>query len=160
MIAVVGALSHFVYEWTDCASWATVFFSTNESAWEHFKIMLWPIVVWWIGLYLAFDVDKWCERVATSLVFSTLVLLILHFFISEVLKVEQLWLHITIFAISIGVGQYLGYYMPIVQRHLALLVYTLFIIGLCTFTSLPPKVPFLFQDHRHGDYGPLCLVRR
>lgn len=155
LIFGVGAMSHFVFEWTDCASWAIVFFGTNESAWEHFKIMLWPIVYWWLGVLLIYGDDKWSQRVATSLVSSSVTLLVLHAIVSEGFKVEQLWLDIVIFGLAIGLGQYLAYHEPdFAEPHVSVLVYTIYIISLCTFTTLPPKIPFLFEDHRRGEYGP------
>ncbi len=42
----LGALLHFVFEWSGESPLAGAFASVNESVWEHFKQGFWPMVLW------------------------------------------------------------------------------------------------------------------
>lgn len=51
---VLGALSHFFYEWSGENIVAGVFFAANESVWEHMKLVFFPFLVYFaIALPLA-----------------------------------------------------------------------------------------------------------
>ena len=45
LVAVLGSLFHFVYDWTGQSWLAGLFFPVNESVWEHLKLVFWPMVL-------------------------------------------------------------------------------------------------------------------
>ena len=47
-ITLAGAAGHFVYEWSRHDPVVAVFFSVNESVWEHIKLAVLPSFIWFI----------------------------------------------------------------------------------------------------------------
>ena len=46
---LLGNTLHFVYDWTGQARWAAYLAATNESTWEHMKLLAVPWVLWTIA---------------------------------------------------------------------------------------------------------------
>lgn len=44
IVAVLGTISHFVYDWTGQNSFLGFFFPINESTWEHMKLAFFPML--------------------------------------------------------------------------------------------------------------------
>lgn len=44
LVLIVGTLSHFVYEWSEKNRFTAAFFPTNESTWEHMKLLFFPML--------------------------------------------------------------------------------------------------------------------
>ena len=61
----LGALLHFVYEWTGQNVFVGTFAPINESIWEHTKLVLLPTVLWYTLIYflkkdkIDIDRNKW-----------------------------------------------------------------------------------------------------
>ena len=47
LVSLLGSLMHFVYKWSNCDPFVAIFCAVNESTWEHAKIMLFPLLLWW-----------------------------------------------------------------------------------------------------------------
>ncbi len=64
VVAMLGTLLHFVYEWTGESLVAAVFSGVNESTWEHMKLLYWPLmlvaVVQWF--FLKEYKNFWCVK--------------------------------------------------------------------------------------------------
>ena len=42
---LLGNTLHFVYDWTGQARWAAYLAATNESTWEHLKLLFFPMLL-------------------------------------------------------------------------------------------------------------------
>lgn len=51
-IGASGTISHFVYEWSNNNKFLGYFFSTNESTWEHLKLLFFPTILYSIIEYI------------------------------------------------------------------------------------------------------------
>ena len=40
-----GTMLHFLYDWTNEATWIAPFCAVNESTWEHMKLLFWPAFI-------------------------------------------------------------------------------------------------------------------
>ena len=59
IIAAIGALLHFTYEWSNNNSLIATFSTVNESTWEHLKLAFFPILIFGIiDLLVLFVVDR------------------------------------------------------------------------------------------------------
>lgn len=47
-VGALGVLFHFAYDWLGQTAIAGLFFSVNESIWEHLKLLYFPVALWWI----------------------------------------------------------------------------------------------------------------
>ena len=52
IIGFLGTIGHFLYEWTGDNRIVGYFFSTNESTWEHLKLLFFPTLIYSILEYL------------------------------------------------------------------------------------------------------------
>lgn len=73
LLFVIGALLHFAYDVLGESPIVGLFAPVNESIWEHAKMVVWPIILWW-GLYYRFrgeaykiNPNKWFAGALTSL---------------------------------------------------------------------------------------------
>src|SRR5690625_2707729 len=96
-IAVVLILSfplHFIYEWTGENAVVGMFAPINESIWEHLKLVLFPLLIWWIAGYLFFNrkrslsLSKWALSGTMSLFLSLLIIVSYYFFLREALEIR------------------------------------------------------------------------
>jgi hypothetical protein len=159
-VFLVGALLHFLFEWSGESSLVAAFASINESVWEHFKQGFWPM-----GLFAAIEylfpkmrvtnflpakaVAVWVIPVITGLVF---------YGYSAITGKEILIVDIIIFLIAIIIGQLISYRimiaspLPRYSREAA----GFFIVQLASIliitTYFPPHLP-IFLDHNTGIYG-------
>ena len=54
---LLGNTLHFVYDWTGQARWAAYLAATNESTWEHMKLLAVPWVLFSLVEYIALRTD-------------------------------------------------------------------------------------------------------
>ena len=158
VIFCVGSGMHFVFAASGCSSLVGVFAAVNESVWEHAKLMLWPMIAWWLCL---------CEGSVQAAVVSTysaaVLLFAIYAVVSEVAHYEQLWFDIVLFAFFVASGQAVGVYA--FERRLPgseeayTVALAVMLTCMCVFTfAWVPAVPYLFLDHARQVYGPYCAA--
>jgi hypothetical protein len=70
-IGTLGAISHFVYEWSGNNKIIGYFFATNESTWEHLKLLFFPTLIYSFLEY--FFVKKEIKNYIPAVVFSVII---------------------------------------------------------------------------------------
>lgn len=144
LITLVGASMHFIYHLSGCNAGVAVFCAVNESTWEHIKIMLFPMLLWWFFLgCLGFPVDGLCWAV-----YVALAVLLVGNGVSLAGNFESLAYDIVLFSVSIVCGQYAG---ALLSGHWWFVVPV--VVFLCFFTYYPPGWEYMFYDRAHGRYG-------
>lgn len=154
-IALVGAGMHFVHELSGCNPIVGFFGAVNESAWEHVKIMLWPMLFWWVVLAQPSVVP------AVVATYSAATLLLLVYAVAhEGFRWTDAAFNIALFVVSVAFGQFCGIAAMVTrsswpQHELAVLLLFAELACLSAFTLLytPRGAPFLFQDPTTGAYG-------
>lgn len=146
---VVGTLAHFIYEWTGNNQIAAIFFATNESTWEHLKLVFFPTLVYFGAA--AFKLGKQPNFFAAWFVaafVSALLIPLLFYSYTAILGKSVIAVDIAIFVISVIAGFTLAYFCYTSKNRPVLNV--LSVIGLIalyacyfTFTAYPPD-NFLF----------------
>jgi hypothetical protein len=160
LLAGLGSMMHFAYVWTGCQDWAAVPFAVNESVYEHAKIMLFPVLLWWCVLFpLVWCGDAWLEywRAGTVAMYSAMAVLLLGNSLVVGLGFETLWVDIVLFVVSIFCGQYAGLQGARSPPSIAfdvccglLLIFAVVVLCVCTY--FPMHTP-LFEDLRDHTYG-------
>ena len=160
VLSFVGAGMHFVYEKTGCNPVAAFFCAVNESVYEHMKIMLVPILAWWVVLVPACYDRAWPNLpVAASALYAAMVLLLVGN--AGLSAIESLAADITLFCVCIFVAQAVGVWVrrrgpgPFVDvcSLLGPFLFLLVLVMLSVCTFFPPRVAYLFEDHRNHTYG-------
>lgn len=103
VIAILGSLFHFVYEWSGENYIVGLFFSVNESIWEHLKLIFYPALIFAAGEYL---IDKerpenyLCATTA-GIFFGMFTTVSLYYIYTGILGFNVDFINITIFLISV-----------------------------------------------------------
>ena len=162
VLFIIGGILHFAYAvlWENPI--VALFAPVNESIWEHAKMVVWPVILWWV-LYACFrgkkhDIDqkKWYSGALAALPASLVVMPMFYYFYTGAFGVEKLWVDILILLVSILLGQMLGLH---VYRHgkgisvkVVIILFILIVLLFMVFTFFPPHIP-LFLDGVSGAYG-------
>ena len=120
----VGTLWHFLFNLSGHFPLVGAFAPVNESIWEHGKILLWPITLWWLlGMALIRpmraawpqgDVDverrqaRWLLGACTAALTALTVMIAGYYTYTGALGLHALWADILLFTISLGAGQAVG----------------------------------------------------
>ena len=158
----IGSILHFTYTLFGESIFVGLFSPVNESVWEHSKMILWPMILWWV-LYYCFrgtnykiDKNRWFSSALWALLTSLIAMPMLYYFYTSAFGVELLWVDIIILFLAILFGQLLGLHSyrhgKYISSHIVLAIFSILILMFILFTFCPPKVPW-FQDGPTGNYG-------
>lgn len=157
----IGALAHFMYEFTGNQFIVGLFFPVNESIFEHIKLSSLPIFLWYLCWYYAkkeeIDADLWFTSGLISLGVTSILIPMLYYFYTEAFGVKIMAVDVMILLVALFFGQVLAYHF---YRHakigidyqVAIVIMILIIIIFALFTVFPPEIP-LFLDETSGTYG-------
>lgn len=158
-IALVGTLSHFLYEISGHNKVVGLFAAVNESTWEHIKIALTPIFLFSLYDYFVYgNLDNYAFAKACSLVFIIIVIPILFYGYTSVTKKDFLPVDIVIFYLSIIGSQYIFYYIlgldgfPFIFKYLSIILIFL-IFGFYMVATIFPFEGLIFKDPISKKYG-------
>lgn len=162
ILFVLGTLMHFAYDFFNKSVIVGLFAAVNESVWEHTKMVLLPVILYWILYYYikgrkySIDKNKWFQGALISLITSIISIPILYYFYTEAFGVEVMVIDILILLMANIFGQLLGLH---VYKHgkginamTVINIFLVIILMYMVFTIYPPHIP-LFQDGPSGKYG-------
>lgn len=160
ILLLVGTLMHFTYEFFNNNYIIGLVTPVNESVFEHLKLAIFPIFLWWLLFYYLkrrkYDLDKnkWFLSCCISMFLATIIIPSIFYMIKYGVGKEGMLINIFALYIGIFIGQFIGYYS---YNHnfkckFSNLI-TLFMIALfIVLTIVPPKIP-LFEDPKNHTYG-------
>ena len=162
LLFVIGALLHFAYDVLGESPIVGLFAPVNESIWEHAKMVVWPIILWW-GLYYRFrgeaykiNPNKWFAGALTSLLVALIAMPMLYYFYTEAFGVEIVWVDVLILLLALLFGQLLGLHAYRYSKGIpvpwAFAAFGGIILLFFLFPFFPPQIPW-FQDGITGSYG-------
>ena len=156
----LGALLHFVFEWSGNCPIVGAVASVNESVWEHFKQGFWPMCLYAAIEYRALKPltpNFWAAKAAAVYLIPILTGTAFYAY-TAIVGEEILAVDISIFALAIAVGQFVSYKImtiPALPKSVGTAA-PFFIIALAIIlivtTFYPPHLP-IFIDHNTASYG-------
>lgn len=149
VLFVVGSLFHFLYSLTGECFIVGLFVPINESIFEHTKMVVLPIFIWWSIFYLFrkkdLFVNAWFTSALIAMISAIIAIPMLFYFYSQAFGIESLVIDILILLISLAIGQILGlhYYRHEkgIEYHFAIFLMIVIIILFAFFTINPPAFP-------------------
>ena len=149
VLFVVGSLFHFLYSLTGECFIVGLFVPINESIFEHTKMVVLPIFIWWFIFYLFrkkdLFVNAWFTSAIIAMISAIIAIPMLFYFYSQAFGIESLVIDILILLISLAIGQILGlhYYRhgKGIEYHFAIVLMIVIIILFAFFTINPPAFP-------------------
>lgn len=135
---IVGAISHFVYEWSGENYFLGFFFPVNESTWEHMKLCFFPMLFY--SLYMNGKVKEDYPCVTSALLFgillSTCLIPVIFYTYSGILGRNFLILDIAAFAASVLLAFYAIYRFTLsckLSSYTTLLMLLVLAVAVCFF---------------------------
>ena len=149
VLFVVGSLFHFLYSLTGECFIVGLFVPINESIFEHTKMVVLPIFIWWSIFYLFrkkdLFVNAWFTSALIAMISAIIAIPMLFYFYSQAFGIESLVIDILILLISLAIGQILGlhYYRhgKGIEYNFAIFLMIVIIILFAFFTINPPAFP-------------------
>jgi len=149
VLFVVGSLFHFLYSLTGECFIVGLFVPINESIFEHTKMVVLPIFIWWFIFYLFrkkdLFVNAWFTSALIAMISAIIAIPMLFYFYSQAFGIESLVIDILILLVSLAIGQILGlhYYRhgKGIEYHFAIFLMIVIIILFAFFTINPPAFP-------------------
>lgn len=162
----LGAVMHFLYEWTGYQRWAAIIAPVNESVWEHTKMMVLPILLWGLVEFLVLKspLKPWLSAKTLGLAVMYLVIIGLFYMYTGILGYDVMWVDILIALLAAAGAQGISYWVLSEEKSFGmyhLLLWALLILMLVmyfSFTVNPPKLQ-LFEDPINHTFGILRTAR-
>ena len=162
ILFIFGSLLHFFFAFTGNNKIAGLISAVNESVWEHSKMVLLPIILFW-SLYSFFngkkysiDINKWFTSALVSLLTALITIPIVFYFYTQAFGVELLWVDIGILLLALIFGQLLGLhfyrYGKGVKWYIPVTIIILIVLIFMIFTFFPPQIP-IYSDSSTVGYG-------
>lgn len=101
---LIGTLLHFTYKWSRCNPFVGLFSPTNESTWEHMKMIFFPMVSFIIVQSIYFKNPIYLTTGTVGLILSLILVPSLFYTYTFFLGEPILFLDIAIFIIAIIAG--------------------------------------------------------
>ncbi|MEG1242018.1 MAG: DUF6512 family protein [Oscillospiraceae bacterium] len=159
---LLGTLSHFAFDALGKSPIIGAFFPVNESVWEHLKLLLLPLILWWSLYYLfrgkkyGIHKNRWFGGALIALLSSLFAIPLLYYFYTGAFGLELMWVDILILLLALFVGQLLGLHYfrrgRGIDFRLVIVIFIALILLFALFTFYPPPLP-LFKDSVSGGYG-------
>jgi succinate dehydrogenase hydrophobic anchor subunit len=159
-VFLVGALLHFVFEWSGNSSIVGAIASVNESVWEHFKQGFWPMCLFAAIEYrfIRSHTGNFLAAKGTAVLLIPIITGLVFYAYTAITGTEILIVDILIFLLAVTVGQMISYKimtlssLPKITNYAGIAV--IFLIGLILilFTYYPPHWPILL-DKNTMTYG-------
>ena len=158
-VFLLGALLHFLFEWSGESRIVGAFASVNESVWEHFKQGFWPMCLYALIEYRFINnyTNNFITAKAIALYLIPLATALIFYSYTAIIGEEILIVDIIIFAVAITIGQLVSYKVivsadfPRYVDYISLVFILMLAMILILFTYYPPHLP-IFLDEA-GFYG-------
>jgi hypothetical protein len=159
-VFLLGALLHFVFEWSGESKIVGLIASVNESVWEHFKQGFWPMVIYATIEYrfLRGRINNFFTAKAVAVYLIPSITGLVFFGYTAIIGKEILIVDILIFLVAIIIGQLTSYKimtstrLPKYTNFVSPIFIILLALVLMLFTFYPPHLP-IFLDGNTGTYG-------
>lgn len=161
-IFLLGSLNHFLYDLLGKNIIVGLFVAVNESIWEHMKLVILPMVIWWTISYFLIkkrcniDINKWFTSGLVSMIVALTIIPFLFYFYTNAFGVKSVVIDISIFLVAVFLGQLIAIHF---YKHskgmnwfIVFCVFLIVILIFMVFTLYPPKIP-IFKDSVTEMYG-------
>ncbi|MBO5353826.1 MAG: hypothetical protein J6A77_11070 [Lachnospiraceae bacterium] len=143
---IIGIISHFVYEWSGNNFLAGLFFSVNESTWEHMKLIFFPMFLY--AVIAGKRVEQQYPGIYNSMFLGILTGLamipVLFYTYTGILGFRIDWLNIALYVVSVFTAYFVVYKITgkSAEKDSRVLRYMMyaFLVAFMVFTVYPPEL--------------------
>lgn len=153
VLILTGTLFHFLYSLTGEMFAVGLIAPVNESVFEHMKLVVVPVFLWWSLLYLFrkdnLRADSWFTSALLAMLTAVAAIPVLYYFYTGAFGFESVIVDIIIFVIAVVLGQFIGLHYYIygnsIDYRLAFMLMFAVIVLFAVLTVIPPELP-LFTE--------------
>ena len=157
--SLVGTLLHFLPDLVS-NNFVYLLAPTNESVWEHLKLLFYPYLIFMAAEYFAYgkDTQGFLGAKVRGVLAGEAVIVAVHYIVSGIMGRDIMWVDIALFFVGTAVAYILPYLMikrGVSKRYSTITAAALFIFQIVlfsVFTFMPPEIG-LFLDPESGTYG-------
>lgn len=157
---VLGSAFHFAYNLSKRNKLIGIFTPINESVFEHSKLLLYPLILFWgigyIFLKGTVVIDNYFLAMLTSVMISIVTMVSFYYTYKEIIGDEYMWVDIFDLLLSLFIGQVVANHVYVYSKGVdcavSIIVSVLIVIGYIYLTFKPFKTPFFF-DKKSKTYG-------
>ena len=151
---VFGTLLHFTYEWSGENRIVGLFSATNESVWEHLKLVFYPMLILAIVEYFVVkkEANNYIEAKSLGIFLAIAFIIVFYYTYTGIIGKNFFIIDILTFIISIILGEWVSYKLMIrksesttLSKILSSAIIFYFLISFILFTYSPPNIN-LFKD--------------
>ncbi len=151
---VFGTLLHFTYEWSGENRIVGLFSATNESVWEHLKLVFYPMLILAIVEYFVVkkEANNYIEAKSLGIFLAIAFIIVFYYTYTGIIGKNFFIIDILTFIISIILGEWVSYKLMIrksesttLSKILSSAIIVYFLISFILFTYNPPNIN-LFKD--------------
>lgn len=151
---ILGTLLHFTYEWSGGNSFVASFSATNESVWEHLKLVFFPMLILSIFEYFFVNniTNNYIEAKTIGIFVAISFVVVFFYTYTGILGTNFFVIDILTFIVSIIIGEYVAYKLLILDNQssiatkiLSAVIVVFLLLAFIIFTYNPPKAN-LFRD--------------
>lgn len=160
IVAFLGTLLHFVYDWSGRCQLIGLFTPVNESPWEHLKLLFFPFIAY--GIYEAIKLSKDKFYIFTSKLIAIIagIFITLSIYYISVGTTGKMINIVNILSFFVGIAvAFLVSYLLInnsfgssLSNTISIIILIIIAILFIYFTKAPIKIP-LFQDPQTKLFG-------
>lgn len=164
ILFIIGSIGHFIFEFSGRNPFVGLFTPVNESVWEHLKLAIFPILFYWLFIYLyhknksEFNKSNAIIAMAISVIFAPLTIVAFYYTYTGAFGISLIILDIFSLFLGITIAQLsaLHFYTYSRCRNICVCIALISIVLILTvtiiFTFFPPHIP-LFLDGVTKSYG-------
>ena len=157
---VLGSLLHFAYDFSKQNKFVGIVTPVNESIFEHSKLLLYPLILFWIigYLFVKEDVvmDNYFFSMLISIIVAILAMISFYYTYKEIIGKEYMWIDIFDLLLSLFIGQIVANHVYEFSKGIpcivSLFIILVIVLGYIYLTFKPFKTPF-FLDKKSKTYG-------
>ena len=160
ILFILGSLLHFAYDYSNKNKIVGLFAPVNESIFEHSKILLTPLLLFWFVLFFFIKEEVNCDiyffTTLVSIIVSIITMISFYYTYTGIIGYDKGFINILDLLISFVTGQLVANHIYTYNEGIPWILSILFIIFiLLSFIYLtfnPLKIP-LFYDKKSKTYG-------
>ena len=158
VVCIVGTLLHFTFEWSGNNRIVAAFSSTNESTWEHLKLVFYPMLIMTVigYFYLGKDVKNYLCAKTLGIIYAISFIVIFFYTYTGIIGKNFAFLDIGSFFIAVIFGEFVIYKLLLsnfsCNKKTAFIVLLVLLLCFILFTYATPEIG-LFRDPVSNEFG-------
>lgn len=159
-VCIMGTLGHFIFKWSGQNKFIALFFSVNESPWEHLKLLFFPFFAFTVFTAIRFKQDKFNVFFSNcvSVYLGMWTILSYYYTFTSAIGNASEFINISSFFIGVAITFIISYFLinnsigKGMPNSFAILVFIITSLVFFLFTFKPPFIP-LFLDPQTKTYS-------